>query len=358
MSSRARRTVLFPEPESPVTTTMRMFFITVAAGITGETALLDLQENLPGFPFPFLFEKTVFRHDLHDGRHVSPGTDGDADQGDRHAEDDPPPLLRLDTVEDGFLLPGNEFHVDLYGRLLGDGGHAEKALHVDEAQTADLHEVPGAFRASPPKAPLPLPLDVDEIVRDKPVSPVDQLQGAFALADSALPADEDPDAGHFHENPVKKGLAVELFPEAAENLALRGMKPHLREEERDFLAVAGIEKGGEAARRFRDDDVFGAAGEQFLEEPIPVRRMQGAKKAEGEHQTPAGRRGGTLGAAGVNPQRRDLDLPPGPFPSGDEDENALPLLRVEKILQREDIHGPAPFFECYRKDLSFPWIRE
>jgi hypothetical protein len=62
-------------------------------------------------------------------------------------------------------------------------------------------------------------LDIDHVVRHQTVSSQNQIQCTFALPDSALPQDEDPDPKDIHEHTMDAARGREfLFQELSDPL--------------------------------------------------------------------------------------------------------------------------------------------
>src|SRR6267142_63388 len=81
------------------------------------------------------------------------------------------------------VVPVLELYHDLDALLLADGTNAEQCINVDQANTADLHIVPGNLVAATDQDVVAPPGDVHDIVRDQPMPTLDEIEHAFALAD-------------------------------------------------------------------------------------------------------------------------------------------------------------------------------
>src|SRR5882762_6631606 len=215
-SSRALIAVDFPPPDIPVSNTMRsggansLHLVADAARHGGlrDLAREPLLEVL-GRMVPLQLEQVVPGGDLDDGDQVAARAHRHDEQ--RHLGVQHAVLLLLDTepVVLDPVVPLDQLHHHLDLLAVPHRRHAEQVLDVDDADPADLHVVLDDLRAAPvDRAALPL-LQVHDVVRDQAVAAGDQVEGQLALADAALPQDEDTHADHVDEHSVDRGAGGE-----------------------------------------------------------------------------------------------------------------------------------------------------
>ena len=96
-----------------------------------------------------------------------------------------------------------EVHVDAL--LMADRPGAEHGLDVDDPDATDLHVVLLQLVAPPEKDVVSSSGGDDQIICDEAVSALDEIENALALADPALPHEEEPDAVHVGQGPVDHG---------------------------------------------------------------------------------------------------------------------------------------------------------
>src|SRR5712671_8009757 len=215
-SSRALIAVDFPPPDIPVSNTMRsggansLHLVADAARHSGlrDLAREPLLEVL-GRMVPLQLEQVVPGGDLDDGGQVAAGAHRHDEQ--RHLGVQHAVLLLLDTepVVLDPVVPLDQLHHHLDLLAVPHRRHAEQVLDVDDADPADLHVVLDDLRAaSVDRAALPL-LEIDDVVGDQAMAAGDEIERQRALADAALPEDEDADADDVDEDAVHRARGIE-----------------------------------------------------------------------------------------------------------------------------------------------------
>src|SRR5216684_3706894 len=208
-SSSALIAVDLPPPDMPVSSTMRSGganSLHLVADAARHRRLGDLARELLlevlGRVVPLQLEQVVAGGDLDDGGQVAAGAHRHHEQ--RHLGVEHAVLLPLDAqaVVLDAVVP-----LDLLA--VAHRRHAEQVLDVDDADPSDLHVVLDDVRAAPVHRAALLLLQVDDVVRDQAVAARHQVERQLALADAALPQDEDPDADHVDEDAVHRGAGGE-----------------------------------------------------------------------------------------------------------------------------------------------------
>src|SRR5215470_15005339 len=210
-SSSARIAVDLPPPDMPVSRTMRSGganSLHLVADAARHRRLRDLAREplleVLGRVVPLELEQMVARGHLDDGGQVAPRTNRDDQERHLRVEDAVLLLLDAEAVVLDPVVPFDQLHHHLDLLAFAHGRDAEEVLDVDDADAADLHVVLDDLRAAPVDRPSLLLLQVDDVVGHQAMAASDEVQRQLALADSALPQDEHPDADHVDENAVDR----------------------------------------------------------------------------------------------------------------------------------------------------------
>ena len=95
---------------------------------------------------------------------------------------------------------------------------AEQGLHINDADSPQLDEMPRDARCRPDQGVVTDLADFNDIVRDQPVAPLDQFQRGLALADSALSGDQHAFAVYIHQHAVDGDGRRQLNVQPADDL--------------------------------------------------------------------------------------------------------------------------------------------
>src|SRR5207244_10252522 len=127
---------------------------------------------------------------FHEDRDASSGRDGHADEGDPQSED----LVELDVEAQALVLARGvpAFELDYQLDALGGSRRRDpEEIHdVDDADAAQLHVVPRQLWAGADQDRFRPAANLDGIVGHQSMATHNQVERAFALADSALTGDE------------------------------------------------------------------------------------------------------------------------------------------------------------------------
>src|SRR4026209_840250 len=117
------------------------------------------------------------------------------------------------TLDDRVLVPFLELNHYLDALLLPDGPDAKYSGNVDQYDATDLHVVALHLVPACDQHIVAAHAGDDQIVRDEAVAPLDEIQHALRLADTALAGEEQPNAEDVSERAVQDHRRRELHLE-------------------------------------------------------------------------------------------------------------------------------------------------
>ena len=131
-----------------------------------------------------------------------PGATGTVRQGSPEAEDlnRCSPRGRADRPVPSFS--GDELDDQVDRLAVAHGDDAEELLDRDQAEPADLHQAADLLGGLPDEVLVAHAVDLDDVVGDQAMAPVDQLEGALALSGARFAEDEHADGEDVQEVPV------------------------------------------------------------------------------------------------------------------------------------------------------------
>src|SRR5882757_5299455 len=149
-------------------------------------------------------QQVIHRDDFANDREVLAGVERHRHQRQRHVEQ-----LRVLLIEPGAVVlarvvPIFELHHHFDALLLAHRADAEQLFDVDQSDAANLHVMPRNLVPAPDQHVVAAAREVHDVVRDEPVTPLDQVEHALALADSRPAAKQQPDAEDVGQGAVHR----------------------------------------------------------------------------------------------------------------------------------------------------------
>ena len=85
-------------------------------------------------------------------------------------------------------------------------------------------------------------VDLHHIIRHQAVSPLNQLQGRFALADAAFPHNQQPFAVYIDQHPMDGNARRKLFIQDTDNLSRNAWRFPLGTKDRHIMFLCNLKK--------------------------------------------------------------------------------------------------------------------
>ena len=148
-------------------------------------------------------------------------------------------------------------------------GDPEEIAHVDQADAAQLHVVARQRRTGADDDGAAAPADVDDVVRDEAVAEADQLEGALALADAALPHHQHAEAEHVDEDAVARHARRQQVVEQRAQLGEGDRRRQRGAQQRHLRLVGGLDQAIGRLETLGDDDAGVAAAEDLRDRRLP-----------------------------------------------------------------------------------------
>ena len=149
-----------------------------------------------------------------------------------------------------------------------------------DAEPADLHVVRDAARAARPRSTVgEMRRTSDDVVGDQPVSARDQVERRLALADAALPEDQDAETVHLDEVAVQR--ASRGASRSSSQAVAARMKSAVREPEASTATPAdsaGSARHAGGARAVGHDEAGDAGADHRRRPPPRARRPDRASR--------------------------------------------------------------------------------
>ncbi len=123
-------------------------------------------------------QEEILGRELHQEGHVPARGHGKPQQGYGHIENGLGLPVQPETVVGVPRIPFLEVDDEIDGLLGTDRGDAVEILHIEDAQAADFHVVPGGRGGGPQKAPA-RGLDIDGVIGDQPVAAIHEFEAAL-----------------------------------------------------------------------------------------------------------------------------------------------------------------------------------
>src|SRR5438552_2826014 len=158
-------------------------------------------------------QQVVHRHHLTDYREILARVERHGDERQRDVEQ----LRRLPVEAGTIVLPRRvpviELDHDFDALLLAHRADSEQRADVDQPHAADLHVVPCQLVTPADQHVVPMPRDVDDVVRHQAVTALHQIEHALALADPRAAQEQETHAEHVGERRVHRGVRRERLVE-------------------------------------------------------------------------------------------------------------------------------------------------
>src|ERR1700682_3467260 len=165
-----------------------MILLKIFANVGGSGSLHPLDESVIerfGGVDTRVPQEVVEGNDLGDDGDVLPGVQEYRDLRKLHLEHRGGLYVEAGSLHDGILVPLFELHDDLDALLLADGADTKDSRNVDQTDAANLHVMPLHLVATSDQHIVAALADDHQIIRNQPVSPLDEVENAFRFSNSA-----------------------------------------------------------------------------------------------------------------------------------------------------------------------------
>src|SRR6267378_1863791 len=250
-----------------------MIFLKIFANVGSGRSLHSLDESLierlRGVDTG-VAKEMIERNDLGDDCDVLPGVEEYGDLRKLHLEHSGRLDIETGSLYNCILIPLLELHDDLDALLLANGANTEDSRNVDQTDTTNLHVVPLHLVSATDQHIVAALADDNQIVRNKPVSPLHEIEDALRFTNSAHTREEETDSENVCEGAVKGGGGGELHLQHGLDppVEFRGLE--LGAYERNSSGAGGLPEASRQTLSLRHEDSWNRKGEEELEDSFPL----------------------------------------------------------------------------------------
>src|SRR5687768_9262552 len=268
-----------PKARSPCAATIAtgvpslIIFLEILANRGGLGGLHPLHEALVerfGGIHAAVAQEVVHRDHFGDDSDVLAGIEWNEDLRQLHAEDGRRGAIESRPIDGGRFVPLLELYHHFDSLLLADGADAEDRLHIDQADAANLHVVPGEIMATADENVISAPRRDDEVVGHETVSALDEIEHALRLSDAALPDEEQADAKHVGERSVNRRERRELLGDDRLDPRVELGRLQLGPKNRNSRLPRDLRELGGQSLTLRHEQAGDGKGEELLQHLTPA----------------------------------------------------------------------------------------